>query len=123
MSETILTKEPVQPAPQVPDDKTASKPERRGNGLAVFALLLGAAGVAVGGWGVWQVRHLQTDTAQQLSEVQALGAQTLSIKQGEQKLLTRLNQLPSASELDDQRQLVVQLQGDQQRLNQRLETV
>ena len=123
MSETILTKEPVQPAPQVPDDKTASKPERRGNGLAVFALLLGAAGVAVGGWGVGQVRHLQTDTAQQLSEVQALGAQTLSIKQGEQKLLTRLNQLPSASELDDQRQLVVQLQGDQQRLNQRLETV
>lgn len=123
MSETILTKEPVQPAPQVPDDKTAAKPERRGNGLAVFALLLGAAGVAVGGWGVWQVRHLQTDTAQQLSEVQALGAQTLLIKQGEQKLLTRLNQLPSASELDDQRQLVVQLQGDQQRLNQRLETV
>ena len=123
MSETILTKEPVQPAPQVPDDKTAAKPERRGNGLAVFALLLGAAGVAVGGWGVGQVRHLQTDTAQQLSEVQALGAQTLSIKQGEQKLLTRLNQLPSASELDDQRQLVVQLQGDQQRLNQRLETV
>lgn len=123
MSETDLSKEHVQPASEAPVEKPVSKPERRGNGLAVVALLLGAAGVAVGGWGVWQVRHLQVDTAQQLSEVQALGAQTLSIKQGEQKLLTRLNQLPSASDLDDQRQLVGQLQGDQQRLNQRLETV
>lgn len=90
---------------------------------AVVALLLGAAGVAVGGWGVWQVRQLQAATTEQLSDVPALAAQTLSIKQGEQQLLTRLNQLPSASELDNQRQLVVQLQGDQQRLNQRLETV
>lgn len=123
MSETVLPKEHVQPAPEAPVEKPVTAPERRGNGLAVVALLLGAAGVAVGGWGVWQVRHLQTSTAQQLTEVQALGTQTLSIKQGEQQLLTRLNQLPSANELDNQRQLVVQLQGDQQRLNQRLETV
>ncbi len=123
MSETVLSKEPVQPAPQAPAEKPVVKTERRGNGLAVVALLLGAAGIAVGGWGVWQVRHLQTSTEQQLGDVQALAAQTLSIKQSEQKILTRLNQLPSAGELDDQRQLVVQLQGDQQRLNQRLETV
>lgn len=123
MSETVLSKEPVQPAPQAPAEKPVFKPERRGNGLAVVALLLGAAGIAVGGWGVWQVRYLQTSTEQQLGDVQALAAQTLSIKQSEQKILTRLNQLPSASELDNQRQLVVQLQGDQQRLNQRLETV
>lgn len=123
MSETVLPKESVQPAPQAPAQKPDTRSERRGNGLAIVALLLGAAGVAVGGWGVWQVRHLQVTTAQQLSEVPALAAQTLSIKQGEQQLLTRLNQLPSANELDNQRQLVVQLQGDQQRLNQRLETV
>lgn len=123
MSETVLSKEPVQPAPKAPAEKPVVKTERRGNGLAVVALLLGAAGIAVGGWGVWQVRHLQTSTEQQLGDVQALAAQTLSIKQSEQKILTRLNQLPSAGELDDQRQLVVQLQGDQQRLNQRLETV
>ena len=123
MSETVLPKESVQPAPQAPAQKPDTRSERRGNGLAVVALLLGAAGVAVGGWGVWQVRHLQVTTEQQLSEVPALAAQTLSIKQGEQQLLTRLNQLPSANELDNQRQLVVQLQGDQQRLNQRLETV
>ena len=123
MSETVLPKESVQPAPQAPAQKPDTRSERRGNGLAIVALLLGAAGVAVGGWGVWQVRHLQVTTEQQLSEVPALAAQTLSIKQGEQQLLTRLNQLPSANELDNQRQLVVQLQGDQQRLNQRLETV
>ena len=123
MSETVLPKESVQPAPQAPAQKPDTRAERRGNGLVVVALLLGAAGVAVGGWGVWQVRHLQVTTEQQLSEVPALAAQTLSIKQGEQQLLTRLNQLPSANELDNQRQLVVQLQGDQQRLNQRLETV
>nr|WP_256666391.1 MULTISPECIES: uroporphyrinogen-III C-methyltransferase [unclassified Pseudomonas] len=118
-----MSKEHVQPAPEAPAKKTEPAPQGRGNGLAVFALLLGAAGVAVGGWGVWQVRQLQAATAEQLSDVPALAAQTLSIKQGEQKLLARLNQLPSASELDNQRQLVVQLQGDQQRLNQRLETV
>ena len=123
MSETVLSKDQVQPAPEAPAKKPDTAPQSRGNGLAVVALLLGAAGVAVGGWGVWQVRQLQASTEQQLSDVPALAAQTLSIKQGEQQLLTRLNQLPSAGELDNQRQLVVQLQGDQQRLNQRLETV
>lgn len=123
MSETVLSKEHVQSAPDAPTKNADPAPQGRGNGLAVFALLLGAAGIAVGGWGVWQVRQLQATTEQQLSDVPALAAQTLSIKQGEQQLLTRVNQLPSAGELDNQRQLVVQLQGDQQRLNQRLETV
>jgi len=123
VSETVLSKDQVQPSPEAPAKKPDTAPQSRGNGLAVVALLLGAAGVAVGGWGVWQVRQLQASTEQQLSDVPALAAQTLSIKQGEQQLLTRLNQLPSAGELDNQRQLVVQLQGDQQRLNQRLETV
>jgi len=123
VSETGLAKDQVQPARDAPAKKPDTAPQSRGNGLAVVALLLGAAGVAVGGWGVWQVRQLQASTEQQLSDVPALAAQTLSIKQGEQQLLTRLNQLPSAGELDNQRQLVVQLQGDQQRLNQRLETV
>ncbi|MGO2486736.1 MAG: uroporphyrinogen-III C-methyltransferase [Pseudomonas taetrolens] len=123
MSETDLPKEHVQPAPEAPVEKPVAVRERRGTGLAAVALLLGAAGVAVGGWSLWQVRHLQASTEQQLTEVQTLGTQTLSIKQGEQKLLARLNQLPSAAALDDQRQLIVQLQGDQQRLNQRLETV
>jgi uroporphyrin-3 C-methyltransferase len=97
--------------------------QRRGNGLAIVALLLGAAGVAVGGWGVWQVRHLQANNQQQLSQVQALNDQAQSLKLNEQRLTARLEQMPAAEELDARSRLVTQLQGDQQRLNQRLETV
>jgi uncharacterized protein HemX len=86
-------------------------------------LLLGAAGVAIGGWGVWQVRHLQTNTQQQSGEVQALNDQAQSLKLNEQRLTERLAQLPGADELAERQRLVTQLQGDQQRLNQRLETV
>ena len=87
------------------------------------ALLLGAAGVAIGGWGVWQVRHLQTNTEQQSGQVQALNDQAQSLKLSEQRLSERLAQLPGADELADRQRLVAQLQGDQQRLSQRLETV
>ena len=59
----------MQPAPQAPAQKPDTRSERRGNGLAIVALLLGAAGVAVGGWGVWQVRHLQ-DTPSHEVQVQ-----------------------------------------------------
>ena len=45
-----LAAEPVTPA--------SATPAPRGNGLALFALLLGAAGIAVGSWGLWQVRTL-----------------------------------------------------------------
>jgi uroporphyrin-3 C-methyltransferase len=96
---------------------------RRGNGLAIVAILLGAAGIAVGGWGVWQVRHLQATNQQQLSQVQALSDEAQSLKLNEQRLSARLEQLPGADVLEERSRLVIQLQGDQQRLNQRLETV
>lgn len=124
MSETALPKDDVQPVieTQVETPPPAIEP-RRGNGLAIVALLLGAAGVAIGGWGVWQVRHLQTNTQQQSGEVQALNDQAQSLKLNEQRLTERLAQLPGAGELAERQRLVTQLQGDQQRLNQRLETV
>ncbi|EJN16820.1 putative enzyme of heme biosynthesis [Pseudomonas sp. GM78] len=130
MSETALPKDnsrPVLDAPvDAPSDELRPPPaeqQRRGNGLAIVALLLGAAGVAVGGWGVWQVRHLQANTQQQLSQVQALNDQAQSLKLNEQRLSARLEQLPNADVLEERSRLVIQLQGDQQRLNQRLETV
>ncbi len=46
-----------------------------------------------------------------------------SLKLNEQRLSARLEQLPGADELEERSRLVIQLQGDQQRLNQRLETV
>ncbi|MCY1255595.1 heme biosynthesis operon protein HemX [Pseudomonas jessenii] len=131
MSETALPKDdsrPVLDAPvDAPVDEMPPPPpaaeQRRGNGLAIIALLLGAAGVAVGGWGVWQVRHLQANNQQQLSQVQALNDQAQNLKLNEERLSARLAQLPPADELEARSRLVIQLQGDQQRLNQRLETV
>lgn len=124
MSETVLPKDDVQPVLDAPvETPPPAAVQRRGNGLAIVALLLGAAGVAVSGWGVWQVRHLQANTQQQLSEVQALNDQAQSLKLNDQRLTARLEQLPAADELEDRRRLVTQLQGDQQRLNQKLETV
>lgn len=123
MSETALPKDEVQPVFETPAEPTPPTVERRGNGLALLALLLGAAGVAAGGWGIWQVRSLQANHQQQLSQLQALGDQAQSFKLSEQRLTARLEQLPPADELEDRRRLVAQLQGDQQRLSQRLETV
>ena len=124
MSETALPKDDVQPVIDAQVETPPPAPEpRRGNGLAIVALLLGAAGVAIGGWGVWQVRHLQTNTQQQSGQVQALNDQAQTLKLNEQRLTERLAQLPGAEELAERQRLVAQLQGDQQRLNQRLETV
>lgn len=127
MSETALPKDDSRPVLDAPVDEMPPPPpaaeQRRGNGLAIIALLLGAAGVAVGGWGVWQVRHLQANNQQQLSQVQALNDQAQNLKLNEERLSARLAQLPPADELEARSRLVIQLQGDQQRLNQRLETV
>ncbi|NER65087.1 heme biosynthesis operon protein HemX, partial [Pseudomonas sp. MAFF212427] len=65
MSETALPNDDLQPASETPAQTPAAPAKRAGTGLALFALLVGAAGVAIGGWGVWQVRHLQGATQQQ----------------------------------------------------------
>lgn len=128
MSETVLPKddaEPVLAKPEPLPDPVRKEPSNRrsGNGLAILALLLGAAGVAVGGWSVWQLRAVQAGHQQQSSQLQDIGAQTQVLKQSEQQLSARLAQLPPAEELEDRRRLMTQLQGDQQRLSQRVETV
>jgi uncharacterized protein HemX len=104
VSETALPKDDVQPVSIDARLKRHRRPApRRGNGLAIVALLLGAAGVAIGGWGVWQVRHLQANTAQQSGQVQALNDQAQSLKLNEQRLTARLAQLPGADELEERR--------------------
>ncbi|MEE4306132.1 uroporphyrinogen-III C-methyltransferase [Pseudomonas alliivorans] len=126
MSETALPKddESVVKTPASTPDPV--RPERSGNrssGLVILALLLGIAGVAVAGWGVWQLRMLQAGHQQQRGEVQDIAEQTLALAQSDQQLTARLAQFPPADQLEDSRRLVAQLQGDQQRLSQRLETV
>nr|WP_246882116.1 uroporphyrinogen-III C-methyltransferase [Pseudomonas chlororaphis] len=118
-----MPKDDVQPVIDAPAEPATPAVQRRGNGLAILALLLGAAGVAAGGWGVWQVRSLQANNQQQLGQLQALGDEAQSLKLNEQRLTARLEQLPAADELEERRRLVAQLQGDQQRLNQKLESV
>ncbi|MCF5706052.1 heme biosynthesis operon protein HemX [Pseudomonas syringae] len=126
VSETALPKDEesvVKPSASTPDPV---RPERSGNrngGLVILALLLGIAGVAVAGWGVWQLRMLQAGHQQQRGEVQDIAVQTLALAQSDQQLNARLAQFPPADQLEDSRRLVAQLQGDQQRLSQRLETV
>lgn len=121
MSETVLPKEAS--APEAPLIPPADKPARSGTAIAVLALLVAVAGVAVGGWGVWQVRQLAAGHQSQSAQLENLTAQSQVLKQGEQALDARLSQLPPAAELEERRRLVAQLQGDQQRLSQRLESV
>ena len=121
MSETVLPN--AAPAPEAPIGKPERKPARGGTAIATVALLVAVAGVAVGGWGVWQVRHLTAGHQQQSGQLEALSAQTQILKQSEQQLDARVAQLPPAAELEERRRLVAQLQGDQQRLSERLESV
>ncbi|TWC12205.1 uroporphyrinogen III methyltransferase/synthase [Pseudomonas sp. SJZ085] len=123
VSETALPKDQDRPVIDTPVETPVPVAPRRGNGLAIVALLLGVAGVAVGGWGVWQVRHLQANNQQQSAQVQALNDQAQNLKLNEQRLSERLAQMPAAEELEERRRQVAQLQGDQQHLSQRLETV
>lgn len=123
MSETVLPKDDLQPAPEAAVEPAPAATRRSGNGLAVIALLIAAAGLGAAGWGVWQVRTLTSGHQQQSERLAALSTQTQTLVQNEQQLSADLSQLPGADELEERRRLVVQLQGDQQRLSQRLETV
>jgi uroporphyrin-3 C-methyltransferase len=123
VSETVLPKDDQQPAPEAAVEPAPAAAKRSGNGLAVIALLIAAAGLGAAGWGVWQVRTLTSGHQQQSERLAALSTQTQTLVQNEQQLSADLSQLPGADELEERRRLVAQLQGDQQRLSQRLETV
>ncbi len=125
MSETALPKddsEAITSAP-TPDPMRPERPAGRSNGLVILALLFGVAGVGVAGWGVWQLREVQASHLQQRTQMQDIAAQTLTLQSNEKQLAQRLEQLPPADELESRRRLIAELQGDQQRLSQRVETV
>jgi uncharacterized protein HemX len=99
------------------------QPPARGNGLALLALWVAAAGAGAGGWGLWQMQALEARSQQQQLLLQDAQRDAQRLAQVGQTLDTRLDQLPSVEELETRRRLLAQLQGDQQLLNQRLETV
>lgn len=126
MSEATSPKEqdqPVQTAPESSPVAVEAKPAARGSAIAAVALLVGAIGVGVGGWSAWQLRVLQGEAQQQSGQLEQARSQTQALTQRTESLTGRFEQLPSVEELEERRQLVAQLQGDQQLLNRRLETV
>ncbi|MFC3607633.1 uroporphyrinogen-III C-methyltransferase [Stutzerimonas tarimensis] len=108
-----------------------------GKGLALLALLVGLAGLGAGGYSLVQQSRLadleqQIDqrveqrVGAQLNAVQELSRQTRQLSEREREWmprLERLEQLPSADELDDRARLLGRLQSQQQRLADRVEDV
>ncbi len=137
MSEADSKKEPLQPPaseptpavdPVKPAKPTPSRPASSSGGksLAALALLVGLGGVALGGYGVWQLQQLGADEDRQLEALQSTDEKTRQLAERDRELaarLGRLEQLPSASELEGRRRLLATLQSDQQRLSGRVEQV
>lgn len=121
MSETApQTRESTQQAAGEPAVKN-KPPKTKGRGPAWLALLVGLAALGAGGWSAWQLYQQQGQAAQQLEQIQAFGAATQErVEASEARVARRLAGLPSADELAAQRDLLVSLQGEQQRLSQSL---
>lgn len=115
-------KAPPPKAPPVANTETSGG----GKALAGLALVVGLAGLAAGGYGVWQTQQQAEQERQQLDAVQAAREQARQLDERSQQLASRigrLEQLPSAQQLEDRRRLLSELQSDQQRLSGRVEQV
>ncbi|WP_312225947.1 uroporphyrinogen-III C-methyltransferase [Stutzerimonas nitrititolerans] len=134
MSEADSNKDPLQtpasePAPAAePAKPVPSRPASSGGAktVASLALLVGLGGVALGGYSYWQLQQLGAQEADRQASLQKADEQTRQLAAGNQQLaarLGRLEQLPSADELDERRRLLATLQSDQQRLAGRVEQV
>jgi len=134
VSEADSKKDPLQipasePTPAVePAKPMPSRPASSGGAKAVasLALLVGLGGVALGGYSFWQLQQLGAQEGDWQASLQKADEQTQQLAAGNQQLaarLGRLEQLPSAAELDERRRLLASLQSDQQRLAGRVEQV
>lgn len=107
-----------------PPTPPAKAPRSAAGAFAALALLVGLGGAAAGGWSLWQLQQLQGQQQQQTQAMQRMNdASATKVDELAQRLDSRLAALPSAAELDERRRLLASLQGDQQRLSQRLESV
>lgn len=98
-----------------------SQVKAKGRGPAWLALLVGLTGLAAGGWSAWQLQQQQGLAADQLERLRELGAATDSkLQNNADAIAKKLAGLPSADQLATQRDLLVSLQGEQQRLAQSL---
>ncbi len=119
-SEPAPAAEPATPVPSRPASSSGAK------AVASLALLVGLGGMALGGYSYWQLKQLGAQEADRQASLQKADEQTRQLAAGNQQLaarLGRLEQLPSAAELDERRRLLATLQSDQQRLAGRVEQV
>lgn len=119
-SEPAPAAEPAKPVPSRPASSSGAK------AVASLALLVGLGGMALGGYSYWQLQQLGAQEADRQASLQKADEQTRQLAAGNQQLaarLGRLEQLPSAAELDERRRLLATLQSDQQRLAGRVEQV
>lgn len=124
--DTKGAKEPPKAPPPKTPPSGPSDSRGNGKGLAGLALLIGIAGLAAGGYSVWQTQQLAGKEQQQAEAVQAAREQVRSTDDRSQQLasrMSRLEQLPSAEQLEERRRLLSELQSDQQRLAGRVEQV
>ena len=119
------TKEPPRDPPK-PPPATATSSQGGGKALAGVALVVGLVGLAAGGYSVMQTQQLAEREQQQLEALQAARDESRGLGDRTQQMasrLGRLEQLPSADQLEERRRLLAELQSDQQRLSGRVEQV
>ncbi len=112
-------------APFSATKQQTNKPATRssGKGIAVLALLCSLGGLGAGVWSVLQIQAADDLTAQQQQQLSSMRAQTADLTEREQQLSRTLAQMPSASQLQQGRELLASVQAEQQLLAQRLETI
>lgn len=118
----------VKPTAAKPSASTATPTSKAttsssGKGLAVLALLFGLGGLGAGVWSVLQIQAANDLSAQQQQQLSSMLSQTKDLAGREQQLSQTLAQMPSASQLQQGRELLASVQAEQQLLSQRLESI
>lgn len=124
-NKSSAAKEPIkEPAKaKIPASQPAENSSSSGKGLVVLALLFGLGGLGAGVWSVMQIKAYDDISVQQQQQLSSMRAQTTDLTEGEQQLSRTLAQMPSAEQLQKGRELLANVQAEQQQLAQRLESV
>lgn len=108
---------------KAPVNKPAANSSSSGKGIAVLALLFGLGGLGAGVWSVMQIQASGDLSVQQQQQLSSMRAQTTDLTEREQQLSRTLAQMPSAEQLQKGRELLANVQAEQQLLSQRLESI
>lgn len=111
------------PAAQSTTPSQAQAKSSSGKGLAVLALLFGLGGLGAGVWSVLQIQAAGDSSAQQQQQLSSMLASTQAVNEREQQLRAQIEKMPSATQLQQGRELLASVQAEQQLLSQRLETI